>query len=225
MKKTILFLTIVSLLFSCSSDNNNTSSNNNGNSFTNSMDYEFTITINGVVHKVKGNTTNGIPYGTVNSGVHYINNQCTVQDNSGIKFLYLQINDVTAPNYISGQNMSCLLNTNNLLLGNTVFSVAFNGTYFSSLFTNLGSINGVWQTVNGPRDYNISGKLPVTITDLGTGTNFPQTYPLPLYNFGQTLRGNYNGTIFLSSHFTSNGVLICDIPVQLSIDFKALRMY
>jgi hypothetical protein len=224
MKNIILLIAFTSLLFSCSSDNNN-SSNNNGNSFTNSMDYEFTITINGEVHKVKGNTTNGIPFGNVNSATHTINNQCTIQDNSGIKFLYLQINDVTAPNYISGQNIICLLNTNNLLLGNTVFSVALNGSYFTNLFTNLGSINGDWQTVNGPQDYNISRKLPITITDLGTGTLSPQTYPLPLYNFGQTLKGNYNGTIYLSRYYTQNGVLIYDIPVQISIDFKALRMY
>ena len=227
MKKLILLLTFTSLLFSCSSDSNSSSSNNgnnNGNSFTNSMDYEFTITINGVVHKVKGNTTNGIPYGTVNAGVNYINNQCIIMDNSGQKYLSLQINDVTAPNYISGQNMLCILNTNNLLLGNTVFSVGFSGTYFSSLFASLGSNNGDWQTVNGPQNYN-SKKLPINITDLGTGTLLGQIPPLPYYNFGQTLKGNYSGTIYLGRNISTSPYLIYDIPVQLSIDFKALRMY
>ena len=54
MKKLILFLAVTTILFSCSSDSNS-SNNNNNNSFTNSMDYEFTITINGEVHKIKGN--------------------------------------------------------------------------------------------------------------------------------------------------------------------------
>ena len=228
MKKIILLLTFTILLFSCSKDDDNSSSsnnNNNGNSFTNSMDYEFTITINGEVHKVKGNTTNGIPYGSVNAGINWINNQCIINDNSGQKYMYFQINDVTAPNYISGQNMWCILYTNNLLMGNTVFSVTFSGSYFPTLFTSLGSTAGVsWQTVSGPEDYNKQGKLPMNITDLGTGIVFPQTPPLPLYNFGQTLKGNYSGTIYLSNHYTSN-YRVYDIPVQLSIDFKALRMY
>jgi hypothetical protein len=223
MKKIILIIAIIALSYSCSSSDDSNSSNDNPSN--GNVNYEFTITINGEVHKVEGNTTNGIPYGTVSSGVNYINNQCTIQDNSGQKSMLLQINDVTTPNYISGQNMLCMLTTNNLLLGNTVFSVYFSGSYFSSLFTSLGSNGGVWQTINGPRDYDINGKLPITITDLGTGTLYPQLYPLPLYNFGQTLKGNYNGTIYLSSHSNQNGVLICDIPVQLSIDFKALRMY
>jgi len=229
MKRTFLFLTIVSLLFSCSNDNNNTSSNNNGNSFTNSMDYEFTITINGVVHKVKGNTTNGIPYGTVNSGVHYINNMCTAFDNSGNKSINLQINDITESNYISGQNIRCLLSLNNLLTGSNQIDVSFFGSYFDTLYTNIGQTNLspgilIFQTASGPENMNLRGKLPITITDLGTGTNFPQTYPLPLYNFGQTLKGNYLGTIYLR-RMTSSGNITFDIPVQLSIDFKALRMY
>ncbi len=228
MKRIILLLTIASLLLSCNSDSNNNPINNNpsnnGNSFTNSMDYEFTITINGEVHKVKGNTTNGIPYGIVSAGTHMINNQCIINDNSGQKFIYLQINDVTSPNYISGQNMLCGLYTDNLLMGSTLFSVTLSGSYFSNLFTSLGSINGGnWQTVSGPADYNIARKLPITITDLGTGTMNPQ-YPL-IYNFGETLKGHYSGTIYLSNHYSIGGDLIYDIPVQLSIDFKALRMY
>ena len=229
MKKTFLFLTIVSLLFSCSNDNNNTSSNNNGNSFTNSMDYEFTITINGVVHKVKGNTTNGIPYGTVNSGVHYINNMCTAFDNSGNKSINLQINDITESNYISGQNIRCLLSLNNLLTGSNQIDVSFFGSYFDTLYTNIGQTNLspgilIFQTASGPENMNLRGKLPITITDLGTGTIYPQTPPLPYYNFGQTLKGNYSGTIYLR-RMTSSGNVTYDIPVQISIDFKALRMY
>jgi hypothetical protein len=82
IKKLILILTLCSVLFSCSNGGNTSSSNNNNNSnsFTNSMDYEFIITINGEIHKVKGNTTNGIPKGSVNNIDHSINNECEVDN-------------------------------------------------------------------------------------------------------------------------------------------------
>ena len=168
MKKTLLFLTIASLLFSCSSDNNNSSNNNNnnGNSFSNSMDYEFTITINGEVHKVKGNTTNGIPTGTVIPSINNINNQCTIGDNSGQKNISLGINDVTASNFISGQSLQCYIFLSNLLLGVNQAQVMFYGTYFDTFATNLGgaaSGTGLlkYQTIIGPANNNIQFKLPI----------------------------------------------------------------
>lgn len=227
MKKTLLFLTIVSLLFSCSSDNNN-SSNNNGNSFTNSMDYEFTITINGDVHKIKGNTTNGIPYGMQNAGVHWIDNKCMAESSSGVN---LKINDITESNYISGQNLECNIILPNLLIGSNQASVQFIGNYFDTLSSSLGgystgsSLNGFsyFQTSNGVWNSSLGNKLPIVITDLGSNTISGQVPPLPYYSFGETLKGNYNGTIYISRYI--NGIRTCDIPVQISIDFKALRMY
>lgn len=228
MKKIILLLTFTIFLFSCSKDDNSSSSNNNnnnnntnGNAFTNSMDYEFTITINGEVHKVKGNTTNGIPKGMVLS--NWVNNQCEVI-NSTSKFVMLKINDVTASNYITGQNLECMIALPNLLLGINQAQVSFSGAYFDTLSTTLGAYTigyGLgfynFQTVSGVYNSTVTNKLPITITDLGTTS----TYILPPYNFGKTLKGNYSGTIYLRN--TSNGNFT--IPVQLSIDFKALRMY
>jgi len=230
MKKIILFLIFTSLLHSCSSDSSNSSSNNgnnNGNSFTNNMDYEFTITINGEVHKVKGNTTNGIPKGIVQSAsLNCINNQCEVLDTAGQKWVYLKINDITATNYLSGQNLECRISFPNLLSGTNQAQIYFYGSYITNLFTSLSPTNSnVWQTTNGLYNQSISNKLPINITDLGTGTLLGQIPPLPYYNFGQTLKGNYSGTIYLSRRLTSSGNLTCDIPIQLSIDFKALRNY
>ena len=229
MKKLVLLSIFTSLLFSCSSDSSSSSSNNgnnNGNSFTNSMDYEFTITINGEVHKVKGNTTNGIPKGSVQSAsLNWINNQCEVLDTAGQKWVYLKINDITAANYLSGQNLECRISFPNLLSGTNQAQIYFYGSYITNLFTSLSPTNSnVWQTTNGLYNQSISNKLPINITDLGTGTIYPQTPPLPYYNFGQTLKGNYSGTIYLR-RMTSSGNVTYDIPVQLSIDFKALRMY
>lgn len=226
MKKTLLFLTIVSLLFSCSSDNNN-SDNNNGNSFTNSMDYEFTITINGEVHKVKGNTTNGIPKGMVQSLTNYINNQCEVLQSGGQKVVILKINDVTAPNYISGQNLECQILLPNLLLGSNQAQILFYGSYITNLFDSLSPNNfNSWQTTSGLYNQSISNKLPINITDLGTTSTNPNMWsPTTPLNFGQTLKGNYSGTIYLRSYSNASGIGVYDIPIQISIDFKAIRMY
>ena len=222
MKKLILLLTIVSILFSCSSDNNNLS-NNNGNSFTNSMDYEFTITINGEVHKIKGNTVNGIPNGYINSTSHTINNKCFALIGSQSSVIsYFAINDITAPNYISGQNLECQISFPNLLLGSNQAIVNFNGGYFQTLATSLGALNFFFLTTSGALSNNQTiNRIPISITDLGTGTIYPQTPPLPYYNFGQTLKGSYSGTVYLQN--PNNGQFT--IPVQLSIDFKAVRYY
>ena len=227
MKKLILLLTIITLSFSCSSDSNS-SNNNNNNSFTNSMDYEFTITINGEVHKVKGNTTNGIPKGTVFTGTTYINNQCEIISAGVQKIVYLKLNDLTTSNYISGQNMECQITLPNLLLGINEAQVLFNGSYFDSVSTSLGAyspgsgISFYWfQSISGPSNSTFSRKIPITITDLGTTSSNPNN-PGYIYNFGQTVKGNYSGTIYLSSN---SGFTNFNIPIQISIDFKALRMY
>lgn len=223
MKKTFLFLTTLILLYSCSSDNN--PSNTIDNSFTNSMDYEFTININGQVHKVKGNTTNGIPKGQVQSApLNYVNNQCEVIDNPLYKIIDLKINDVTAPNYISGQNVWCSIAISNLILGTTQGQVSFRGSYFDSLSTSLGGYANAglldFQSTSGPYNPNLFMKLPITITDLGT-TSLNHNNFSTMYNFGQTLKGQYSGTVYLRPSSISN----FSIPVQISIDFKALRNY
>ncbi len=229
MKKIILLLTFTVLSFSCNKDDDNSSGSNNntnGNSFTNSMDYEFTITINGEVHKVRGNTTNGIPVGQTIGSFHYIMNTCIIQNHNG-KTISLGINDVTASNYVSGQNTGCGISFPNLLLGVNTATVYFRGAYFDTLCTDLGAYTlgsgfGIssFQSVSGAINYAIQDKLPITITDLGTTGKSP-TYTGNPYNFGETVKGNYSGTIYLKN--TSNGNFT--IPVQLSIDFKAIRMY
>lgn len=225
MKKIILLITITSLLLGCS-NSGNTSSTNNGNSFTNSMDYEFTITINGEVHKIKGNTTNGIPAGYTNLPTHAISNGCSISNGANSKIMFLQINDVTASNYVSGQNLECQIMLPNLLLGVNQAQVNFRGSYFDLLCTNLGAYSigaglGIsdFQTVSGVSNSTFK-KLPINITDLGTTSS--NTNPANMYNYGETVKGNYSGTIYLkASQFSSNFT----IPVQLSIDFKALRSY
>jgi hypothetical protein len=211
MKKLILFITFITLSYSCSSSDSS-SSNNNGNAFTNSIDYEFTITINGEIHKVKGNTNNIVP--------EFSNNICLAQ-NIGQTVVTLSTNDVSASNYISGQNIRCQLDFFNLLLGTSQANVYLTSPYLNTLANNLGATSSTWSSAAGTQQTSPIQHLPFTITDLGTTSNLTT----PPQSFGATLKGNYSGTIYLSDHATVIGSAVYDIPVQLSIDFKALRKY
>jgi len=218
MKKLILILTLSSLLFSCSNGGN--ASNSNTPTTGNNVDYEFTITFNGQVNKVKGNTANGIPMGQAgpySNGYSYINNRCYwIASNP---YVLLSINDVSASNYISGQNINCQIMIQNALLGTCQGQqVLLTGGAFDSVATSLGAVVGAgWSVTNGSTHYSFN--LPINITDLGT---IPTTNLGFISGFGNTFKGNYSGTIYLPRG-SSTG-LIYDIPVQLSIDFKAVRL-
>jgi len=214
MKKLILILTLSSLLLSCSNGGN--SGNSNTPTTGNNVDYEFTITINGQVNKVKGNTANGIPMGQ-SGAYNFINNKCYW--NASLPYIYLVINDVSASNYISGQNLFCQISIPNAMLGTCQGQVGILGGAFDSVATSLGAYSGgLWSVTNGgSSSFPGNHYLPINITDLGT---FPTTSGAGIYDFGNTFKGNYSGTIYLQSTTSHNYT----IPVQLSIDFKAVRM-
>ena len=225
MKKTytIILVLTIGLFLSCS-NNNDTSSGNNG------VNYEFTITINGTVLKVKGNSSGGIPISNVGSG--FVQNNCVASFSPNGAVVRLGINDVTSPNYISGQNMQVQIVLPNPLLGTNQAQLIFTGEYLRSLAASLGvnllysdgfnAYSSTLVAVNfGTRNYII----PIEITDLGTQTTLVNNGSA--YSFGQTIKGNYSGTIYLERYAnlgTSGALRYYDIPVQLSIDFKALRL-
>ena len=175
MKKILLFVLILTIgIFPSCSNNNDSSSGNND------VDYEFTITVNGQIHKVKGNTRNGIP--TATSGVGYISNKCISLNNSAFgTSVQLGINDVTTSNYISGQNMQLMITLPNPLLGTNQATISFSGNYFDTLATSLGAYNNTGfnsysstlVSVNGAPRNSI---FPINITDLGTATNQLNNY-------------------------------------------------
>lgn len=214
MKKTLTIIALALLVFSCSNDS---SSSSNDNKASGNVDYEFTISINGEVHKVKGNTVSGLPIGS-NPAQFYNNNSCIVQNGGTFKLLSLGINDITANNYISGQNILVNIPLGNLQLGENKAAVNFQGQYFDDLSASLGGNNYgasylIYQTTSGKANSE-SSNLLINITDVGTSSTVFQKY-------GKTLKGNYSGTIYLQRKNSTT----YDIPVQLSIDFKAVRMY
>ena len=220
MKRIILLLLFIPLLFSFNDNSNSINQFNNDSALF--RKYEFTITINGEVHKIKGNAFSGIPNGNGyfpgNPSQPLSPNTC-MATNFGIeKTVSLEINDVTANNYESGQNITCAIALPNLLLGVNQAKISFSGAYFDSLGETLGSKNFNFQTVSGAPDNSKLNKLPISITDLGRA---PTIDTMRFYSFGETLKGNYTGTIYLKNNTDGNFT----IPVQVSIDFKALRLY
>jgi hypothetical protein len=217
MKKifTLILVLTIGLFHSCSTNNDNSSGNNG-------VDYEFTITVNGEVHKVKGNSRDGIPSAT-NGVVGVISNKCVSIFNPSFGAgVQLGINDITTPNYISGQNMQIMITLPNPLLGTNQAQLSFTGRYFDTLATTLGSNYMGFYSYSSTL-VNSSGTLntniPVFISDIGTPTTLVNNGSA--YSFGQTIKGNYSGTIYLSRLVTGVGIFY-DIPVRLSIDFKAL---
>ena len=220
MKKLILLLTLTSLLFSCSNGGNASSSNTPTTG--NNVDYEFTITINGQVNKIKGNTANGIPMGQsgqIGNGYSGINNDCYWS--TSLPFVQLRITDVTASNYISGQNIVCSISIPNAMLGTCQGKVGLSGGAFDSVATSLGATASGWSVINGATDSDILHYLPINITDLGA---IPTMNVGTYSGFGSTFKGSYIGTIYLGRFTNSFPAKIYDIPVQLSIDFKAVRL-
>jgi len=204
MKFKLLLLSILTILSAC----NNSDSNINPNA--QNVDYEFTITINGLSHKIKGNTINGIPWLTTP-------NNCYAMNSSNVS---LGIKDVSASNYISGQVMGCTITLPNLALGVNNATLRFDlGGYWSNLTDSLGGVLGLdLSTTRG----GFAGNAPnilINITDLGNAPAIYTNAPL-VYNHTKTLKGNFNGILYMVSKVS----LKYDIPINISIDFKAIRM-
>ena len=207
MKFKLLLLSILTILSACNKSDSNINPN------AQNVDYEFTITINGLSHKIKGNTVNGIPFSI------YTPNQCYAMNSSSV---WLGIKDVSASNYISGQVMGCTITLPNLALGVNNATLRFDlGGYWNDLTESLGGFSPLYDlsTTSGVSLGSGSSNIPFNITDLG---NAPTTYTYPSsgYNHTKTLKGNFNGILYMVSKNTFK----YDIPINISIDFKAVRM-
>ena len=227
MKKSILFLTIASLFLSCS----NSDSSGGGNSAGN-VDYFFNININGVEHKVQGNTSG---FGTgINGNIYMLNPnvcQATISTTTMVEFM---IADITKPNFISGQSLLFQLYIPNCHIGqNRAYVMISQSPLYDSFRLNLplntGRVLGFVQNSGfyntGSNSYlDFMNYITVNITDMGTSTG-PNTgnQLVQLYNYGNTLKGNFTGPVYFPSTDTMAGYN-CNIPMQLNISFSAYRV-
>ena len=213
MKKLILFLAVTTILFSCSSDSNSNSNNpSNGN-----VNYYFKIKINGVEHKVQGNTIDGI-----NQNYCYAAVSTTTQ-------LGFSISDITSPNYISGQYLSIAVTITNCHVGLNQASISIYSpvkdafyqplqTYsFSDIVENSGLYCGTVSYLPYPLFSNHNNKITINITDMGTAQGSQ--------GFGNTFKGNYNGPIYFGNITQIDNLTVFDmnIPMQFSMEFEAYR--
>ena len=217
MKKLISLLTITSILFSCSSDSNSNSNTSNGN-----VDYYFKIKINGVEHKVQGNTSG---FGTgIYGNVWTANpNQCQALISNTTQLTF-KIADITKPNFVSGQNLYLWIFIPNCQVGqNQAEFFIFQSPVYDSFCSNSSVPNGtLWgfHQNSGIHDYSTSNrdKITINITDMGTPSTSGQSF-----NYGNTFKGNFTGPVYLPSTILS-GQYNDNIPMQLDMNFSAYRI-
>ncbi len=230
-----MLISLFSLL-SCSSDNN--SSDPLAPSSSGNVDYEFTVTINGVVHKVKGNTKDLISqYGT--NSVSYASNYCIagIDMDAGI---ILKIGDITQKEFISGQAFFLAISIPNCQLGKNQAKLQFINSPVLEQFNNSKKTGGLFVEKSGTYCYyknnscqfpfmdDYVNKITLNISDLGNSPSINTDYNSMntgnILKYGNTFKGNYSGTVYFSPPFPlSASSAIFNIPMQLSIDFKAVR--
>ena len=144
MKKSLFLVSIVSiiLLVGCKD------SNNNPPTITNSMDYEFTVIIDGVSNKVKGTIDNPVNYNLLfgNSNIP-ISSYLTYNSQS------LSIKDISHPNYVEGYPFSLIINYENNILGKVGALLSFDGSpssFYRNKYNDTIKFNGYpMETVAG----------------------------------------------------------------------------
>jgi len=180
------------MLLSCSPKDDSVNIDDN----TGGVDYEFTIKLDDKVYAIKGNTSK-------DSGF------ITKINNSGFAMLsanqiILKISDPTYYNHLQGGSINLLLQgIGGYSLGNNKMS--FNLPYYPNYNASPGT---------GALKY-----IYIQITDLGTPSvgNIGDAD----YKYGNTIKGNYSGTIYSVPSGSNNAT----IPHSFSIDFKVPRLY
>lgn len=230
MKKIILLITVTSLLLGCSkSDNSSTTNTSNSN-----VNYYFKIKINGIEHKVQGNTSG------FGSGIYNLYNQnpndCYAQIGT-TTLLLLKIADITKPNYVSGQNLHIIISIPNCHVGLNQASVIINTSPVRDAFISSSVPNGfsAWVENSGlycfsncqnyPLASTYDSKITLNITDMGTAGQYPSTNPEYLMSYGSTFKGSYNGPVYFTAESNSTSIpKNFNIPMQFSLEFEAYRV-
>ena len=209
MKK-LLLIFLTTFLWSCSSDD---SSSNN------TVNYSFEIEFGGEIHKIQGNLSNDIftPLPT---------NHSLVLVGPGVMSVQLNLNDISASNYVSGQTIGAMMNIENTAIGvneGSLYLYTITNPYVENYLQSVGvpeglSSYGFVENTSGPfGSADVSRITNINITDLGTSSTADATNGT--YNWGETIKGSYEGTLyFLSS--TPEGFTI---PVPIRIEFSAFR--
>ncbi len=195
--------------------------NNQSASYT---DFMFSITIDGVAHKTEGS------YGS-NLGIYptTATNHCYISNSTSGASLIAGIADKSSDSYVSGDIFALSLHFSNLSLGSSDASISIsNGTNFTFPPDMIYSW-GFSSTID--TIYSATPLFAFNITDLGSPTVYDYTNPYYYYDFGDPVIGSYSGTLygtdgtFVSNSSTDTYGYVYNIPVQVSIEFKAARLW
>ena len=211
LMKKLLLIFLTTFLWSCSSDD---SSSNN------TVNYSFEIEFGGEIHKIQGNLSNSLFTSLpTNQSVSIISN--------GITSVQLSLDDVSASNYVSGQTIGAVMNIDNASIGVNEGSLSLNPIFYPYVENYLQSVGvpenfsiygfventpGPWGSADASRISNIN------ITDLGTSSTIDATNGT--YNWGETIKGSYEGTLYFLSSILEGFT----IPVPIKIQFSAVRL-
>ena len=211
LMKKLLLIFLTTFLWSCSSDD---SSSNN------TVNYSFEIEFGGEIHKIQGNLSNSLFTSLpTNQSVSIISN--------GITSVQLSLDDVSASNYVSGQTIGAVMNIDNASIGVNEGSLSLNPIFYPYVENYLQSVGvpeglssygfventpGPWGSADASRISNIN------ITDLGTSSTIDATNGT--YNWGGTIKGSYEGTLYFLSSILEGFT----IPVPIRIQFSAIRL-
>lgn len=211
MKK-FLILSLCICLTSLACDKENNGSPKSGNDY-----YMFSITIDGVNHKVEGNYSSYYAYAAV------LGNGCYASLTTNGALISAGLADKGAASYISGDVFSIQLNFSNLSIGvnevENILTLNMDNLNWPETFCGF-SENTAAST--GTISYAISLEN-FMITSLGSaGTINPVNINNP-YTFGDPVIGNFSGTVYGCS--TNSFPDVYDVPVQLEIEFVAPRLY
>ena len=209
MKK-LLLIFLTTFLWSCSSDD---SSSNN------TVNYSFEIEFGGEIHKIQGNLSNDIftPLPT---------NHSVVLVGPGVMSVQLNLNDISASNYVSGQTIGAMMNIENTAIGVNEGSLYLNtiaNPYVENYLQSVGvpeglSSYGFVENTSGPFGSDDVFRITnINITDLGTSSTADPINGT--YNWGETIKGSYDGTLY----FLSSTPVGFTIPVPIKIQFSAFR--
>jgi len=203
--KIFSFIILTALLItSCTPNNpqpNPTPSQTNSN-------WKFKLTINGITTRCEGSSYN------INS------NYFTLMGAGGNFSGVFALNDQTADSYISGVLGSAYMALQYPILGiNPITNFYIGSTaWINNVLPSVTLMSGYSLTLNGTMVPNSIGgsnlRLPINITDLGSPGNND------FITFGNPLKGNYSGTIYVKSDLLTSGY---DTPVTIDLDFVALR--
>jgi len=176
--------------------------------------WKFKLTINGNTNHAEG------------SGYNQSSNYCIAAGGTGPSFTVFEVdmklNDPTAASYISGELGFGYVASSYTVLGVQNIYNCWIGSF--PWITNvlpevaLAAAAGYALTLNGTMVPNSASpgsvlRLPINITDLGSPGNND------MITFGNPVKGNYSGTIYVRSGLTPG----YDTPVTIDLDFVALR--